>query len=120
MFLLADLLSDILECPHFKFSDWEAAHMRKSAGRPRCPSTSRIHNYFGKTLDCVDDPLSGFKEYLLAAVRRNDRITSAEWVQDVRHIELDLEDDVMYLLFPSYKLYSPHRMSIFPWQHGLD
>ncbi|KAL5525384.1 TAH18_1 [Sanghuangporus sanghuang] len=50
----------------------------------------------GKTLDCVDDPLHGFNDYHLATVRRNDRITAKDWFQDVRHIELDLEDEVIY------------------------
>ncbi|OCB88873.1 riboflavin synthase domain-like protein [Sanghuangporus baumii] len=49
----------------------------------------------GKTLDCVDDPLHGFNDYHLATVRRNDRITAKDWFQDVRHIELDLEDEVI-------------------------
>ncbi|KAL5520243.1 hypothetical protein ACEPAG_9456 [Sanghuangporus baumii] len=49
-----------------------------------------------KTLGSVDDPLAGFNDYHVATVRRNDRITSADWFQDVRHIELDLEDDVIY------------------------
>ncbi|KAL5496163.1 TAH18 [Sanghuangporus vaninii] len=50
----------------------------------------------GKTLDCVDDPLAGFDDYHLATVRRNNRITAKDWFQDVRHIELDLEDEIIY------------------------
>ncbi|KAL5479059.1 TAH18_1 [Sanghuangporus weigelae] len=50
----------------------------------------------GKTLGSVDDPLVGLNDYHVATVRRNDRITSADWFQDVRHIELDLEDDIIY------------------------
>ncbi|KAL5520238.1 hypothetical protein ACEPAG_9451 [Sanghuangporus baumii] len=50
----------------------------------------------GKTLGSVDDLLAVFKDHHAATVRRNDRITSADWFQDVRHIELDLEDDVIY------------------------
>ncbi|EJD05242.1 riboflavin synthase domain-like protein [Fomitiporia mediterranea MF3/22] len=43
-----------------------------------------------------DDPLADIVGYHLATVRFNDRITAPDWFQDARHMEFDLEDDVIY------------------------
>ena len=41
----------------------------------------------------VTDPLDEDEKYHTVTVRKNDRITAADWYQDVRHIELDLGDE---------------------------
>ncbi|KAF9074458.1 hypothetical protein BDP27DRAFT_1474135 [Rhodocollybia butyracea] len=42
------------------------------------------------------DPLDQDHEYRTAMVKCNTRITAQDWHQDVRHIELDFEDDIEY------------------------
>ncbi|KAF9649133.1 riboflavin synthase domain-like protein [Thelephora ganbajun] len=42
------------------------------------------------------DPLSLDKQYHTAELRCNRRITSPDWYQDVRHIELLFDDDISY------------------------
>jgi len=37
------------------------------------------------------------KQYQLATLSCNDRITAADWYQDVRHIEFDFDEDVQYV-----------------------
>lgn len=45
------------------------------------------------------DPLSLDKQYHMAKLRCNRRITSPGWYQDVRHIELSFDDEIRY--YPS-------------------
>ncbi|KAJ3742934.1 hypothetical protein DFH05DRAFT_1498607 [Lentinula detonsa] len=44
----------------------------------------------------LNDPLEYDNEYHSATVKCNTRITSQDWHQDVRHIELEFEDDIEY------------------------
>lgn len=46
----------------------------------------------GKTTD----PLIFAKEYHTATIKANTRLTSADWYQDVRHFELDFDEDIKY------------------------
>ncbi|KAF9265084.1 riboflavin synthase domain-like protein [Marasmius fiardii PR-910] len=43
-----------------------------------------------------DDPFDSAQNYHLATVKCNDRITSSDWFQDVRHMEFTFEDDIQY------------------------
>lgn len=47
----------------------------------------------------IPDPLSLDKQYHPTKLRCNRRITSPDWYQDVRHIELTFDDDIRY--YPS-------------------
>ncbi len=40
------------------------------------------------------DPLSQDDSYFLATLTKNERITAADWYQDVRHLEFDFDDDI--------------------------
>lgn len=42
------------------------------------------------------DPTTTETTFHQAVVKANDRITAQDWFQDVRHIELDFEDDIQY------------------------
>ncbi|KDR73969.1 hypothetical protein GALMADRAFT_250695 [Galerina marginata CBS 339.88] len=44
----------------------------------------------------LSDPLKSDLQYHAAVVKTNDRITAADWYQDVRHLEFDLEDNIQY------------------------
>ncbi|KAG7087387.1 hypothetical protein E1B28_013358 [Marasmius oreades] len=44
----------------------------------------------------VEDPLDRAEGYHFATLRCNDRITSHDWFQDVRHLEFTFEDDIRY------------------------
>lgn len=59
------------------------------------PPRITISSSSGSPSIAREDPLGEAHDYHLATVRCNDRITAADWFQDVRHIELDLEDDVL-------------------------
>ena len=56
----------------------------------------------GQMPSLVEDPLETADSYHLATMKRNDRITAMDWFQDVRHIELDLHDDVLYVFSPHH------------------
>lgn len=38
--------------------------------------------------------ISGRQDYLTATIARNDRITAQDWYQDVRHFDLDFDEDL--------------------------
>ncbi|KAI0338669.1 riboflavin synthase domain-like protein [Trametopsis cervina] len=40
--------------------------------------------------------ISGKQDYLTATIARNDRITAQDWYQDVRHFDLDFDEDLDY------------------------
>jgi len=44
----------------------------------------------------IPDPLSLDKQYHQAKIQCNLRITSPDWYQDVRHIELSFDDEIRY------------------------
>ena len=44
----------------------------------------------------IPDPLSLDKQYHQAKIQCNRRITSPDWYQDVRHIELSFDDEIRY------------------------
>jgi sulfite reductase alpha subunit-like flavoprotein len=46
------------------------------------------------TLDHLQDPLKADLQYHRGIVKTNARITADDWYQDVRHIELEFEDNV--------------------------
>lgn len=46
------------------------------------------------TLDLSADPLKSDALYHTATVKANNRITAADWYQDVRHFEFDFSDDI--------------------------
>lgn len=46
------------------------------------------------TLDHLQDPLKADLQYHQGIVKTNDRVTADDWYQDVRHIELEFEDNV--------------------------
>ncbi|TFK37556.1 hypothetical protein BDQ12DRAFT_652582 [Crucibulum laeve] len=48
------------------------------------------------TLDREQDALESDIRYHLATVKKNERITAADWFQDVRHLEFSFEDDTNY------------------------
>ncbi|PPQ83917.1 hypothetical protein CVT25_000662 [Psilocybe cyanescens] len=42
------------------------------------------------------DPLKSDLQYHKAIVKKNDRITAADWYQDVRHLVFDFQDNIQY------------------------
>ncbi|KAF8903479.1 hypothetical protein CPB84DRAFT_1814646 [Gymnopilus junonius] len=48
------------------------------------------------TLESSADPLKSDTLYHTATVKANDRITAEDWYQDVRHFEIDFDDDIQY------------------------
>jgi hypothetical protein len=42
--------------------------------------------------------------YILTTLTRNDRITSKDWYQDVRHLEFDFDHDIMHVFLSSHCL----------------
>ena len=61
----------------------------------RPPSSSvSIADADAKTLAACEDPLKNDPQYYTAAVSCNHRITADDWYQDVRHFELDFDEDI--------------------------
>lgn len=70
------------------------------------PPRISMSGFSGRKSNFAGDPLADFSDYHLATVRRNDRITAADWFQDVRHIEFEFEDDITYVFSPVSSLSS--------------
>ncbi|KAF8958554.1 hypothetical protein BDZ97DRAFT_1668283 [Flammula alnicola] len=48
------------------------------------------------SLDTLQDPLKTDLHYHKGVLKANNRITAADWYQDVRHLEFEFEDNIQY------------------------
>jgi len=58
------------------------------------PPRVLLHPASQATLDEQQDPLNVDVEYYEGIVKVNERMTTEDWYQDVRHLEIDFQDDI--------------------------